>query len=649
MPTNTIKSSLLAVSIACLSACTTSPTVNNAQDFQSRLPDSLQQVPVDGPYQSLDFQSLTYMGGTLIAPDNQSVMVYSNQTGAFNTYKVDIETGGVEALAPTSNTSSSVAWFPNDGRALITYDQQGNEVQELFVRELDGTLTSLSQKSHTMQYFAGFSNDGAHLFMFSNHRDPRFMDLYRVDAKTYAIDLLYENRNGYHLNAISPDGRFGMMAEYHGNRHSRVLVVDLTDPDAKPRTLLADNSEGLQTGAGFTSDGQFGLIVTDQFGDYAQAYKVSLATGEAEPLIAPQGEVQHVYYSAEDRYRTMVVSQGAVTLFATWDHQEQQWLSVPNVPQEDIQEVNFSSDGTLMAFHRNSASSPSELHIWDRTTNTVTKLTDNLNGKVDPALLAEAELVRYPSFDGEYIEGVLHRPQSPSESQNVPVVIYIHGGPTAQFNTSFHGEVQYLVSQGFGVFAPNFRGSTGYGKRFARLNDRRHGEDDLQDIVYAKRYLSTLDWVDGENIGLVGGSYGGFLVSAAMVNYPDEFKAGVSRAGLSNWINTLENIPVTWEVIRKQMYQEHGDPSNANDRKRLKAISPLFHADKITKPMLFVQGANDMRVPQTESDAIVAELRKNQVPVEYIVLEDEGHFISLRPNLVFVHEAQVRFLNKYLK
>jgi dipeptidyl aminopeptidase/acylaminoacyl peptidase len=206
---------------------------------------------------------------------------------------------------------------------------------------------------------------------------------------------------------------------------------------------------------------------------------------------------------------------------------------------------------------------------------------------------------------------------------------------------------QHLVNHGYAVFAANNRGSSGYGKTFFHMDDRRHGEEDLQDIVHARKYLETLDWIDGDSVGIMGGSYGGYMVVAALAFEPDAFDVGIDIVGVTNWLRTLESVPPWWGSIRDWLYTEMGDP--VEDAERLRRISPLFHADNITKPMLVVQGANDPRVLKVESDEIVEAMQANEVPVEYLVFPDEGHGFTKRVNKIAASEAYLEFLDNYLR
>ncbi len=203
------------------------------------------------------------------------------------------------------------------------------------------------------------------------------------------------------------------------------------------------------------------------------------------------------------------------------------------------------------------------------------------------------------------------------------------------------------MNHGYALYAINNRGSSGYGKTFFRMDDQKHGEADLDDVVASKEMLIETGWIDPERIGVAGGSYGGYLTLAAVTFRPEEFAVGVDLFGISNWVRTMESIPPWWESFRLALYQEMGNPET--DQERLRRISPLFHAKNIKRPLMVLQGANDPRVLKVESDEIVEAAKANGVPVEYVVFEDEGHGFSKKENRQEAWTAILEFLDEHLK
>jgi dipeptidyl aminopeptidase/acylaminoacyl peptidase len=224
----------------------------------------------------------------------------------------------------------------------------------------------------------------------------------------------------------------------------------------------------------------------------------------------------------------------------------------------------------------------------------------------------------------------------------------MHGGPGGQSRVGYSSLLQFVVNHGYAVLAVNNRGSSGYGKAFFAMDDRKHGDVDLKDCIWAKKFLKSTGVIDENKIGITGGSYGGYLTMAALTFAPEEFEVGVNIFGVTNWLRTLKSIPPYWESFRKALYAEMGDP-NTIDSVALHNKSPLFFADQVKKPLMVLQGANDVRVLQVESDEIVAAVRKNGVPVEYVVFDDEGHGFRKKENEIEGYGKMLNFLDQYLK
>jgi dipeptidyl aminopeptidase/acylaminoacyl peptidase len=397
----------------------------------------------------------------------------------------------------------------------------------------------------------------------------------------------------------------------------------------------------------FTRDGEELVYSTDEHGEFNQAWTYDLNDGTKAPLIAADWDVMFVTFSESGRYRVSATNEDARTVIHILDSQDGGEVALPGLPPGDLAQIRFSRDESKLALLLSSDTSPSDVYTVDLAAGTSARLTKALNPQIDEAHLVETELVRYKSFDDVGIPGILYKPRTASASNKVPALVWVHGGPGGQSRTGYSATIQHLVNHGYAVLAANNRGSSGYGKTFYHMDDRRHGEVDLKDIVHARTYLASLDWVDGERIGIIGGSYGGYMVGAALAFEPEVFDVGVNIFGVMNWVRTLTSIPPWWESFKEALYDEMGDP--ATDGERHRRISPLFHAQNIKAPLLVVQGANDPRVLQVESDEIVAAVRANEVPVEYVLFPDEGHGFTKRENRITASEAYVSFLDTYLK
>jgi len=507
-------------------------------------------------------------------------------------------------------------------------------------------VTDLTPGEAVKAGFAGWSGDSKHFFVLSNERDPGAFDLYRYAAGDYARSLVFENTGKWIVAGTSRDDRYLALVRNNSTADNDIFLVDTMAETPEPFHVTPHESDVSHNVFGFTPDSRSLVFGTNEHSEFNQAWTHDVATAEKAPLIQADWDVRFVFYSESGRYRISGVNEDARMTISILDTQTGEPVELSGLPEGDLAQIRFSPDETKVALMVSTDTSPRDIYVVDRASGDSRRLTRAANPAIDEAILVASTVVRYASFDRLEIPGILYKPANASADNPVPALVWVHGGPGGQSTRGYSATLQHLVNHGYAILAANNRGSSGYGKTFYHMDDRRHGEVDLDDIVYAKNYLAGLDWVDADRIGIIGGSYGGYMVGAALAFRPDEFRVGINIFGVMNWIRTLESIPPWWEANRKSLYDELGDP--ATDSERLRRISPLFHADRMSAPLLVVQGANDPRVLQVESDEIVAAARANDVPVEYIVFPDEGHGFSQRSNRITASDAFVAFLDKYL-
>ena len=397
----------------------------------------------------------------------------------------------------------------------------------------------------------------------------------------------------------------------------------------------------------FTPNNQRLVYSTNEHGEFSQHWTYDLESGDKNLLVSADWDVMYTGFSQTGRYSASGINADARTEVILTDTESGKVVSLPELPPGDLNNLRFSADDSRLALIVNSDISPSDIYLIDLEARTSERLTDAMNPDIDRDHLVASEVVRYKSFDGLEIPAILYKPHGASADNPVPALVWVHGGPGGQSRTGYSATRQHLINHGYAILAANNRGSSGYGKTFFHMDDKRHGEEDLQDIVYGRKYLETLDWIDGDKIGVLGGSYGGYMVAAALAFEPEAFDVGINIFGVTNWVRTLKSIPPWWEAFKEALYDEMGDP--ATDEERHRRISPLFHADNIVKPLLVVQGANDPRVLQVESDELVAAVQANEVPVDYVIFPDEGHGFRKRENRITASEAYVKFLDTHLR
>lgn len=580
------------------------------------------------------------------SPDGSKVLISSDETGIFNAFAVDVATG--ERTQLTNSTTSAtfgVTYFLGDERILFTADGGGDELNHVWVRELDGTTTDLTPTENTKAAFVGWNADGNEFYISTNERDSKAFDLYAYKTDGYERRMVFENTDALALSSLSRDDRYLAMTKNRTSADSNVYLKDLTS-DAAP-VLVTEHEGNIAYGTyGFSVNGKL-ILSSNEAGEFTEAYAYDIETGEKKPYVTADWDVWGVSYSNSGRYRVETVNVDAETKVTVRDGQTGEPIAMPDLPAGNVVAVRFDPDDSHISFLLNGDTSPSDLYVMDLAAGSAARLTNALNPAIDQANLVEASIVRYPSFDGTLIPSTLYKPKGASAENKVPALVLVHGGPGGQTRRGYRAFVQHLVNHGYAVLGANNRGSSGYGKTFFHMDDKAHGEGDLQDIVMGRTYLESLDWVDGDRVGIIGGSYGGFMVAAALAFEPEAFDVGINIFGVTNWVRTLKSIPPWWESFREALYDEMGDP--ATDEERHRRISPLFHAKNIVKPMLVVQGANDPRVLQVESDEIVAAVEANGVPVEYILFPDEGHGFRNKANRITASDAYVAFLDTYLK
>ncbi len=637
---------MTSAALALLAACST----NNQTTPEPRVEETAEASPATefAVYDAEAFFDTTSFAmasssGFAFSPDGSSVLVSSDESGVFNLYAVDISTGERTQLTDITDSSFPDSYFPDDDRIIFNHDSGGDELNHVFV--LDGDeITDLTPTEETKAAFAGWSGDKESFYVITNERDARFFDVYEYDADDYTRELLYQNDDGYSPGAISPDGSMIALTK---DRTSADSDIYLADTETGSVELITEHEGNIAYGVyDFTPDGDQLVYSTNEFGEFTQAWTYDVETGDKAPLVEADWDVSYVIHSRSGKYRVVGINEDGRTTVTITDTETGETLT-PDIPAGAIGNVRFNDDESKIALMLSRDTSPNNLWVIDIESGEGTQLTDALNPEIDEDNLVEASVVRYPSYDGLDIPSILYVPKGASAENPVPAVVWVHGGPGGQTRAGYSATIQHLVNHGYAVLGANNRGSSGYGKTFFHMDDKKHGDVDLQDIVYGEKWLAEQDWVDADKIGIVGGSYGGYMVGAALAFEPEVFKAGINIFGVMNWVRTLNSIPPWWESFKEALYDEMGDP--ATDGERHKAISPLFHAENIEVPLMVIQGANDPRVLKVESDEIVEAVEANGVPVTYVVFDDEGHGFTKKENRITASNAYVEFLDTYLK
>ena len=600
----------------------------------------------ENPRYSIEqFLKTTNFRGASFSHDSSRVLISSDQTGVFNVYSIDSESAEMSGLTKSEKDSIfAIGYFPEDNRFLYTSDQGGNELNHVFVQMEDGTVKDLTPGDQLKANFGGWSNDNKSFYIMTNERDQRFFDAYSYNTADLSRELVFQNDEGYMPGAISPDGNLIALTKVETRDNSDIFIFDRRDQSTKCVTKHAGDISF--SPADFTPDGENLIYTTDKDHEFSYLVQMNLTTGDTKELAKYDWSIVGAGFSRKGNIFQIAINEDARTKNVVYKYPEMTEIELPKIEGASLGGLSLNQDETKALFYARSGRMPSDLIHFDLNTGEHTQLTESLNSEIDPEHLVGGEVVRFNSFDDVEIPGILYLPHGASQKNKVPALVWVHGGPGGQSRIGYRALIQYLVNHGYAIYAINNRGSSGYGKTFQQMDDQKHGEGDLDDCVSSKKMLIETGKVDPNRIGIIGGSYGGYMTCAALAFRPDEFDIGVDIFGVTNWHRTVKNIPPWWEAQRKSLEQELGD---FDDLEYFKKISPLFHADNIKKPLMVLQGANDQRVLKVESDEMVEGVRKNGIPVEYLVFDDEGHGFQKKKNQLEGYRAIKDFCDKYLK
>lgn len=642
---HSLRTTAVATAVFALVACSKPATEQTIADAPPEPAVQHTTYSAEAFFQTTSF-SMAASTPYAFAASNGDVLITSDESGVFNAYRVDTASGERTALtASVGSPIFAVSWFPEDDRFLYTQDGGGDELTHVFVQEADGSSTDLTPGEKVKAGFLGWADNAESFYLYTNERDGSAFDVYRYSVADYERQLVYTNTEGLELGEISANGRWVVLTRNNSNADADLFLVNTLQRNPELVNITPHEGDISFGSYAFTPDSSRLIFGTNEHGEFNQAWSYDLSNGEMAPLIEADWDVMYVSYSSSGRYRVSGINNDASTQVTIVDQTTGESLDLSSLPSGDIGQVRFNRDESAIVFGVDSDTAPYDLYYMPLNS-APKQLTQALNPDIDPGVMVESEVVRFASYDGLDVPGLLYKPKTASADNPAPALVWVHGGPGGQSRKGYSAAIQHLINHGYAIYRINNRGSSGYGKTFFHLDDKQHGEADLGDVVAAKDFLAAMDWVDGDRIGIIGGSYGGYMVAAALAFEPEVFDVGINIFGVTNWVRTLKSIPPWWGSFRTSLYAELGDP--ATDEERLTRISPLFHAQNIVRPLLVVQGANDPRVLQVESDELVEKARANNVPVEYVLFDDEGHGFRKRENRITASEAYLTFLQAHL-
>ncbi|MDQ3804579.1 MAG: prolyl oligopeptidase family serine peptidase [Acidobacteriota bacterium] len=532
-------------------------------------------------------------------------------------------------------------------------DTGGNEFFQYYRFDMatgDVTLLTDGKSRNTASVW---SNGGEWLAYSSTRRNGKDSDIYVVNpARPDTTRLLLQvESGGWSASDWSPDDRRLLVTEFVSANESHLWIVDFdaqrAGAAAKTRLTPERGAEPVSyAGALWSKDGRGIYVATDRDSEFRRLAYIDLATKRHTYLTDHiKWDVDAFDLSPDGRTIALVTNEAGVSRLRLLDARTRKEKTPPSLPVGIITSPEWHKNGRDLGFNLSSARSTSDVYSLDAQTGKVERWTESELGGLNPASLAEPELVRWKTFDGREISGFLYLPPAKFTGPR-PVIINIHGGPEGQARPGFIGRNNYFLNElGVAIIYPNVRGSSGYGKTFLRLDNGFKREDTYKDIGALLDWVASEPRLDKGRVMVTGGSYGGHMSFAVATLYNDRIAATLPVVGISNLVSFLERTEAYRRDLRRAEYGDERDPKM---REFMTRIAPLNNASKITKPIFIVQGGNDPRVPLNEAEQMVATVRKNNTPVWYLMAKDEGHGFNKKRNQDFQFYATIMFVREYL-
>ena len=580
------------------------------------------------------------------SPDGSRIAFVTNISGVPQVWIMPA-TGGFPSLVTSfEDPVGFVTWSPNGQWLAFNVAPGGGFNEQIYVVRPDGTeLRRLTDGGKANNFLDGWSPDGRFIAFSSNRRDPSATDSYLIDVATGQSRMVAQNRGIGSIADVSRDGKYAIVSRLVNRGDNNLYLVRVAD--GKETLLTPHDGPGGFGGIGFSPDGRTVYLVSNKDRDLSAFARVRLGQddqpGPIEVLAArDDGELAGAEMNQQGSELALLWNIAGRSELSFYDTGAGKTKPGPKLPAEIAGALEFSDDGQRLAMAISGASSPNDIWVLDRKSEKFTRLTQSPHAGIDLSTLVRPELVRYKAHDGLELSGWLYRP--PGATTPGPIVLSFHGGPEGQERPGFNSMYQALLSRGIAVFAPNVRGSSGFGKKFVNLDNGALRENGIKDIKATVDFVVSTGVADAKRIGIVGGSYGGYMVMAGLTEYPDMFAAGANLFGVVNFETFFKNTQPWMAAISKI---EYGDPDKEADM--LRRLSPLTRIDQVKSPTIVLHGANDTNVPVIEAEQVVESLKKRNIPVEYVLFPDEGHGWRKTPNRIRSTVSIVRFFEKYLK
>jgi dipeptidyl aminopeptidase/acylaminoacyl peptidase len=586
------------------------------------------------------------VGATAWSPDGKTIAFVSNISGRNNIWLVPAEGGWPTQLTVSDQRQTSPAWSPDGKWIAYISDYDGDEQWDIFfVSPKTGQVVNITNTREISETNPSWSPDGRYL---AYTVKPKTSSVYEIDI----FDTLM--RDTKHLTTGTPrekmnvspvwsaDGKRMAYTQHQAKgTDSNIFVIDIAT--GKSTLLTPHDGEHLYAAKEFSPDGKRLLITSNAANGYENVGLLDIASRKIDWLTQDKWEIEGGNFSLDGKSVNWTANvDGNIDIYLH-DLGSSKTSSLPlpkGVNTLGGAESAFARDGSRLLYYHNGPTSPNDVWVYTLADGNSRQVTNSLVAGMRSEDMVEPFLVHYPSRDGKWtISAFVYVPYNMARSGQNAAVVYVHGGPTSQTVNSFSRIIQHMVNQGYMVIAPNYRGSTGYGKEFQHANLFDMGGGDLQDVLAAADWIKQTGYLDPKKIALMGGSYGGYMTMMGVTKAPDMWAAGVPIVPFVNYFTEIANED---PVLREMDLATMGDPEKNKDL--FHDRSPIFFVDQIKAPLLLLAGGNDPRCPKEEAQQVVDSVKKGGGVVEYKVYENEGHGFARVENQIDAYRRVSDFL-----
>jgi dipeptidyl aminopeptidase/acylaminoacyl peptidase len=584
--------------------------------------------------------------GSSFTPDGDRLAFLTNITGVPQVWQVPVDGGWPDQLTFFDERVSFVEYAPNAEQAIFGMDLGGSERTQLYLLTDGGEQSILltGEAPEAIHTFGGWSRDGTRIAFSSNRRNGTDFDVYVREVGPQGAGqarCVFAGQGMHTVVGWGPDGRWIIVSRSYSSLHNDLYRLSVEG--GEPELLTPHTGEARYVEVNVAPDGSGLYLATDVGSDFLRPAYLDLRTRELRMLDIEEWDVDALRLSKDGHMLAIVINQDGYSRWKLSDLRTGRELPAPELPPGVCSFLTWSEDSTALSFTLTGPRHPLDVWVYDLRSSQARQVTNSSLAGLPRSSFVAPELVHYPTFDGRTIPAYFYRPQSGARA-GLPVIVDVHGGPESQRRVEFNPVYQYFLHRGYAICAPNVRGSTGYGRTYSHLDDVEKRMDSVADLAYAARWLCDSGLADPRRIAVLGGSYGGFMVLAALTSYPELWAAGVDIVGIANFVTFLENTGPWRRHLREAEYG-----SLERDRALLESISPIHKVDQIRAPLMVIHGANDPRVPVGEAEQIVASIRARGGVVEYLRFEDEGHGIVKLANRLSCYPAIARFLDAHIR